>query len=124
MSDAERRDLALAAAAGFLSVAFGAFAAHGAHGKAADWLHTAGLYAGLHALAVIGCLALAARGLAGLGAARAAFLVGILVFSGSLVAMAFGAPRWFGAITPIGGLAFLAGWGLLAVSALRKPSAP
>ena len=45
------------------------------------------------------------------------FLGGVLIFSGSLYAMALGAPRWFGAITPIGGLLFLAGWGVLAWAA-------
>ncbi len=64
----------------------------------------------------------AAGGAAGGGAAHAAgwaFVAGILVFSGTVYALAFGAPRWLGAITPIGGLCFLAGWVLLAWSALR-----
>ncbi|MDP1776125.1 MAG: DUF423 domain-containing protein, partial [Moraxellaceae bacterium] len=41
--------------------------------------------------------------------------IGIVIFSGSLYAMALGAPRWFGAITPIGGLAFIIGWLWLAL---------
>jgi uncharacterized membrane protein YgdD (TMEM256/DUF423 family) len=44
---------------------------------------------------------------------------GIVIFSGSLYAMALGAPRWFGAITPIGGLAFIIGWLWLAWSLAR-----
>lgn len=47
------------------------------------------------------------------------FTIGILIFSGTLYAIAFGAPRWFGAITPIGGLCFIAGWLFLALAALR-----
>jgi uncharacterized membrane protein YgdD (TMEM256/DUF423 family) len=47
-----------------------------------------------------------------------AFLLGILVFCGSVYALAFGAPGWFGAITPIGGVCFLVGWLLLAAAAL------
>ena len=42
----------------------------------------------------------------------------MVIFSGSLYAMGLGAPRWFGAITPIGGLAFLAGWAALAWAAM------
>ena len=45
---------------------------------------------------------------------------GIVIFSGSLYAMALGAPRWFGAITPIGGLAFIAGWLWLAWNLMRN----
>jgi uncharacterized membrane protein YgdD (TMEM256/DUF423 family) len=45
--------------------------------------------------------------------APAFFLAGIVLFSGSLYAMALGAPRWLGAVTPIGGLCFLAGWAAL-----------
>lgn len=44
---------------------------------------------------------------------------GIVIFSGSLYAMTLGAPRWFGAITPIGGLAFMAGWAVLAWASLK-----
>jgi uncharacterized membrane protein YgdD (TMEM256/DUF423 family) len=47
-----------------------------------------------------------------------AFLVGILIFCGSVYALAFGAPTWFGAITPVGGLCFLAGWILLGAPAV------
>ncbi|MES1154759.1 MAG: DUF423 domain-containing protein, partial [Rhodanobacter sp.] len=60
--------------------------------------------------------ALALAVAAGLGRGRsrriamAAFVVGIVLFSGSLYALALGAPRWVGIITPFGGLAFVAGW--------------
>ena len=54
------------------------------------------------------------------------FIAGILVFSGSLYALAFGAPRILGAVAPVGGVAFLSGWTLLAVGATarRKEPAP
>ncbi len=105
----------LAALSGFLAVAFGAFAAHGAKdARAAELLHTGALYQMTHALAVFGWLALRkAGGKTGM-ATPALFLVGTVLFSGSLYALAFGAPRIMGLVTPFGGLCFLAGWLLLA----------
>ncbi|MFZ0266228.1 DUF423 domain-containing protein [Caulobacter sp.] len=110
----------LAALSGFVAVAFGAFAAHGAQdARAAELLHTGSLYQMTHALAVFGWLAVRqitkpeAGGKTGL-ATPALFLVGTLLFSGSLYALAFGAPRILGMVTPFGGLCFLAGWLLLA----------
>jgi len=47
-------------------------------------------------------------------------MAGIVIFSGSLYALAFGAPRWFGAITPLGGLSFLAGWVCAILALLRR----
>ncbi|CAN5524429.1 hypothetical protein BH10PSE3_BH10PSE3_30140 [soil metagenome] len=105
----------LAAFSGFLAVAFGAFAAHGAKdARAVELLHTGSLYQMTHALAVLGWLAVRkAGGKTGL-ATPILFLVGTLLFSGSLYALAFGAPRVLGMVTPFGGLCFLAGWLLLA----------
>ena len=105
----------LAALSGFLAVAFGAFAAHGAKdARAAELLHTGALYQMTHALAVFGWLAVRkAGGKTGL-TIPALFLIGALLFSGSLYALAFGAPRIVGMVTPFGGLCFLAGWLLLA----------
>jgi uncharacterized membrane protein YgdD (TMEM256/DUF423 family) len=105
----------LAALSGFLAVAFGAFAAHGAKdARAAELLHTGSLYQMTHALAVFGWLAVRkAGGKVGV-AAPALFLAGTVLFSGSLYALAFGAPRALGMVTPFGGLCFLAGWLLLA----------
>lgn len=114
--------MSAAALCGFLAVAFGAFAAHGVTDpKAKEWMHTGATYAFLHALAVF-----AAALVVNLGGRRARlvpplFLAGVAVFSGSLFAMALGAPRWFGAITPVGGLLFLAGWAVLAWAALETP---
>jgi uncharacterized membrane protein YgdD (TMEM256/DUF423 family) len=105
----------LAALSGFLAVAFGAFAAHGAKdARAAELLHTGALYQMTHALAVFGWLAVRkAGGKTGLST-PALFLAGTVLFSGSLYALAFGAPRIVGLVTPFGGLCFLAGWLLLA----------
>ena len=105
----------LAALSGFLAVGFGAFAAHGAKdARAAELLHTGALYQMTHALAVFGWLALRkAGGKLGLWA-PSLFLGGTVLFSGSLYALAFGAPRLVGVITPFGGLAFLVGWLVLA----------
>ena len=110
----------LAALSGFLAVAFGAFAAHGAKdARAAELLHTGSLYQMTHALAVLGWLLVRSFGKNGAGgktdlATPVLFLVGTLLFSGSLYALAFGAPRILGMVTPFGGLCFLAGWLLLA----------
>jgi len=97
---------------GASAVLLGAFGAHALRGvldaRGSELWHTAVNYHAWHALA----LAVAA----GLGFGRsgrvamAAFVVGIVLFSGSLYALALGAPRWIGIITPFGGLAFVAGW--------------
>lgn len=59
-----------------------------------------------------------------LGATRSGwlFVAGTVVFAGSLYTMALTNLRWLGAITPIGGVCFLIGWGLLALSAYKQPS--
>lgn len=105
----------LAALSGFLAVAFGAFAAHGARdARAAELLHTGSLYQMTHALAVFGWLAVGKAGGKVSVAVPTLFLAGTVLFSGSLYALAFGAPRVLGMVTPFGGLCFLAGWLLLA----------
>ena len=110
--------LTLAAAAGFVSVAMGAFAAHGLDDpKAQEWLRTGSLYGFLHVLATFACAALMQVGARRARLAPAFFLSGVLLFSGSLYAMALGAPRWLGAVTPVGGVLFLVGWALLAWAA-------
>lgn len=105
----------VAAVAGFLGVALGAFGAHGlkehlAEDPArADWWQKAVLYHLVHAAAILGTARAGGRA----SPSTWCFAAGIAVFSGTLYAMALGAPRWFGAVTPLGGLAFLAGWLLL-----------
>jgi len=113
---------AIAAGLGGLAVALGAFGAHALKGSlspdAQGWWETATLYALVHAAAAF---ALGLQDRAGVSAyAGWAMCLGVVVFSGSLYAMALGAPRWFGAITPLGGLSFLLGWALAAVYALRQ----
>ncbi|MHB1058900.1 MAG: DUF423 domain-containing protein [Rhodanobacter sp.] len=102
----------LVGVAGAGAVLLGAFGAHALRGvldpRGVELWHTAVSYHMWHALA----LALAASLGHGRGrrVATAAFSVGIVLFSGSLYALALGAPRWCGVITPFGGLAFVAGW--------------
>jgi len=113
-----RNWLTLAAVGGFASVAFGAFAAHGvADPRAQDLLRTGALYGFVHSLATSACAAVMQAGAQRARFAPAFFLAGVVLFSGSLYAMALGAPRWLGAVTPVGGLSFLAGWAVLAWAA-------
>ena len=101
-----------------LAVGAGAFAAHGLRGRldarAFEVFETGARYHMYHALAMIlaGALASATNGRA--GTAGAIFQLGIVLFSGSLYALAITGVRGLGAITPIGGVAFLAGWVYLA----------
>lgn len=96
--------IACAALSAALAIAAGAFGAHAApSAQAAEWLRTGGLYQMVHAVAAIAILSFA-RGPAVL------MLVGAAVFAGTLYAMALGAPRWFGAITPIGGALLIGAW--------------
>ena len=105
--------MGLAALSGALAVAAGAFGAHGASGEAAAWLKTGGEYQLINALAAIAVLRIDAKGPAIL------FLIGAMIFAGTLYLMAVGLPRWLGAITPIGGTALIAGWLWLAWEAFR-----
>ena len=111
----------LVGVAGASAVLLGAFGAHALQSvldmQSRELWHTAVNYHVWHALA----LALAT----GLGRGRsgrfaiAAFAIGIVLFSGSLYALALGAPRWTGIVTPFGGLAFMAGWIALGLSLSR-----
>ena len=111
---------ALAAAAGFIAVALGAFGAHalesGFDEKQIGWWQTATLYLLVHA-ALATCLS--AVNSERFGTAAVVLVVGALVFAATLYAMALGAPRWLGAITPLGGLGMLAGWALIGWAALK-----
>ena len=112
--------LTISAIAGLLAVALGAFGAHalsdGFSEAASGWWETATLYLLVHASLAT---ALCAADLAKFGIAAAILTAGALLFAATLYAMALGAPRWFGAITPIGGLGMLAGWALIAWAALK-----
>ncbi len=106
------------AISGFLAVALGAFGAHGlrarleALGTAATY-QTAVHYHLAHALALLVVALLPARGKAR-DVAGVAFLVGTVLFSGSLYVLAVSGQKWLGAITPFGGVGFLTGWVALA----------
>ena len=127
MPSTARRWLAVAAVSGFLAVAFGAAASHllgGLPAERSGWIDTGLRYHMLHSAALLGRAVLAAvrpgRGRRLLEAAGGAFLLGLAVFSGLLYAMGLGAPRWLGAVVPLGGLAYMAGWLLLLAYALRS----
>jgi uncharacterized membrane protein YgdD (TMEM256/DUF423 family) len=116
------RLIAAAALLGFLGVAFGAFGAHALGGQLTEqsrgWWDTATSYLLPHAAAAL------AVGLSGRTGrfmlAGWLFVAGAVIFAGSLYAMALGAPRGLGAVTPIGGIGLLSGWLTLALAALKK----
>lgn len=110
--------LVLAALGGLASVGFGAFGAHGVSDpKLQGWLRTGAEYGLAHCLAVFACAVVWQMGGTRAGLAPPLFLAGVLLFSGSLYAMGLGGPRWLGAVTPLGGLAFMVGWAVLAWAA-------
>jgi uncharacterized membrane protein YgdD (TMEM256/DUF423 family) len=114
----QRPWIRLAALSGLVAVAAGAFAAHGVTDAARrDMLRTGAQYQMAHALGVLACMALFGARTRRAIWAPALFLAGSLLFSGSLYALALGAPRLVGAVTPFGGLMLLAGWAMLAWSA-------
>jgi uncharacterized membrane protein YgdD (TMEM256/DUF423 family) len=116
--------IALAAINGFIAVGLGAFAAHGLKNRLPEDLlaifQTGVQYQMYHALALfgVGLLAMQLSDSALLRASGWAFVVGIVIFSGSLYVLSLSGIRWLGAITPIGGVAFLIGWALLAFAML------
>ena len=105
-----------------IAVALGAFGAHSiknmVDSQQLEWWHTATLYLFIHALGLL-LVGLLIR--LNYATQTTAWLlqIGVIIFAGSLFAMTLGAPRWFGAITPIGGLLMIAGWAWLAVTAFR-----
>lgn len=110
----------LAAINGFLAVSLGAFAAHGLSSRLTEQMlatfQTGVQYHMYHTLALVGVgiLSLHYPGSAILRSSGFLLLVGMVVFSGSLYVLALSGIRWLGAITPIGGVAFLAAWAMLA----------
>ncbi len=119
-----RASLLGGAVLGACAVALGAFGAHALRasldaGALATW-HTAVEYQFWHALALLATGMLAQRSDGGaVRVAAIAFAGGSAVFCATLYALALGAPRWLGAITPLGGAAFIVGWLALAVHARR-----
>ncbi|MBD1833854.1 DUF423 domain-containing protein [Funiculus sociatus] len=117
--------LSIAAILGATSVAFGAFAAHALREKlterATEIFETGARYQMYHALALLLVALLLSRAEAAqssLVAAGYAFIVGVALFSGSLYALSLTGVKWLGAITPLGGVAFIVGWVCLFVAAL------
>ena len=115
---------AVGGALALVGVAAGAFASHGLESRlSADALatfETGVRYQMYHALALLAVAWAARQWPHELWTASGwLFVAGVALFSGSLYALSLGAPRWLGAITPFGGTAFLAGWGLAVVAALR-----
>ena len=126
-----RKYLYLAACSGLIGVGLGAFGAHGLkvtlaeRGMTSAW-ETAVLYQFIHTVAVL-AVTLNALGATSPKAfanwlCRSCFSwsVGILLFSGSLYWLALGGPKWLGPITPLGGIAFMLGWGFLLVGAVKS----
>ncbi len=116
----------IGAIAALLAVAAGAFGAHALEARLSpERLETFRLgaqYQMYHALGLLAVAWATTQWPGGLTTAAGwLFVAGIVVFSGTVYALGLGAPRWLGAITPIGGTAFLLGWLLLAWAALRGP---
>ena len=115
--------LRVAAVLGALGVTTGAFGAHGLKeildAYSRDIYQTAVTYQMYHvpALLAVGLLGSVGRGGPSLQIAGWCFLVGVLIFSGSLYALSLSGQKWLGAITPLGGLFLIAGWLALAVAA-------
>lgn len=122
--------LSLAALNGFIAVAAGAFGAHGLQGRVGERalaaFETGAQYHMYHALVLIGVAWLAGIGAqtgittTGTHIAGWAFLTGIILFSGSLYFYGLTESRTLVLITPLGGLAFLVGWGALFYAAVKS----
>jgi uncharacterized membrane protein YgdD (TMEM256/DUF423 family) len=121
----DRLFLALGAASAFLAVAAGAFGAHALRARLPPDLlavfETGARYQMYHALGLV-AVAWAATRWPGTATAAAGwlFVAGTVLFSGSLYALTLTGVRALGAVTPLGGVAFLAGWAALAYAALRS----
>jgi uncharacterized membrane protein YgdD (TMEM256/DUF423 family) len=115
--------LQLGAAWGFLAVAMGAFGAHGLKDRLESLAQAANFQTAAHyhmycalALVSLGLLSLLGRTGTSVAVAGWSFLLGSLIFSGSLYVLSLTGLRWLGAITPIGGVLMLIGWAALAVA--------
>ena len=121
MTAMDRMFFTLGAVSAFLSVAAGAFGAHALRARISPELlatfETGARYQMYHALGLV-AVAWAVTRWPGAAAQWAGwlFVVGTVLFSGSLYGLAVSGVRWLGAITPLGGVAFLAGWICLALA--------
>ena len=117
--------ITLASLSGMLAVMFGAFGAHALRSRLDDYamgvFQTAVQYHFYHSLALlaVGIVALSQPQTVLLRSSGWLFLLGILIFSGSLYLLGITGVRWLGAVTPLGGLAFIGGWACLAASAWK-----
>jgi len=102
------RLVAVAALSAAVAIGAGAFGVHAAKGQAVEWLRTGAFYQLVHAVAVVALAPRHARD-------SVILLLGSGLFAGTLYAMALGAPRWLGAVTPIGGVAMILGWLMIAL---------
>jgi len=121
----DRLFFSLGAVLAGLAVAAGAFAAHGLKGRLDPEMlaifETGARYQMYHALALVAAAWAVARWPQSAAPLAAwLFLAGILIFSGSLYVLSVTGIRWLGAVTPIGGVAFLAGWAVLAWTVARS----
>lgn len=120
----ERVFFGLGAGFALVGVALGAFGAHGLRGTLTPGdmatFETAVRYQLIHALGLMAAAWASGRWpWGGVTVAGWLLVAGILVFSGSLYLLVLTGPRWLGAVTPVGGICFLAAWALLAVAAIR-----
>lgn len=124
MGGVDRLWLGFGAGFALLAVALGAFGAHALRTRLdahyLDVFETAVRYQVYHALALLLLAALAPQLSAGPAAwAGRLFVAGVIFFSGSLYLLALTGATWLGAVTPLGGVCFLAGWALLFYAGLR-----
>ncbi|MGJ3250764.1 MAG: DUF423 domain-containing protein [Elainellaceae cyanobacterium] len=117
--------LAIAAVFGGLSVAGGAFATHALRNTLSDRsleiFETGTRYQMYHAIALLFVALLLSRAESAhalITASGVAFIVGVVIFSGSLYALSISGIKWLGAIAPLGGLSLIVGWGCLAIAAV------
>ena len=118
-----RTILVLGSLLGLLAVIAGAFGAHGLSEQDRPAFKTGAEYQMYHAIALVLCGLLAGQGHR-LNVAVWAFLLGVVLFSGSLYLLVLTGVTWLGAITPIGGVLFLVGWLALALRAWQGPRLP
>jgi uncharacterized membrane protein YgdD (TMEM256/DUF423 family) len=115
----------LGSCSGMLAVVFGAFGAHALKDRLDDYgmgvFETAVQYHFYHtfALLAVGIIALSQPQSVMLKSSGWLFLIGLLIFSGSLYLISLTGMRWLGAVTPLGGLAFIGGWACLAAAAWK-----
>ncbi|MBW3694308.1 DUF423 domain-containing protein [Vibrio sp. T187] len=120
--------LMLAGISGGIAVVLGAFAAHALKAQLPEYLlgvfETGVQYQFLHTLAILACgillqLKVSPKAQKYFFIAAICFIIGILCFSGSLYALALTGIKWFGPVTPLGGLLFIIGWGMFSFAALN-----